>query len=236
MLFLHEVHEVIGAREDEFEAAFRDGWMPLLARGDDARLLYYLKHTHGTGVAYNVITVTALRDGAAWERLARRVAGGDLQEWAEQVDALRHDGVGKILTPLPWSPLQKLDLEAVPSRPAEHELSVFMEDTVWPYEGRLAEYIERSGSHYAQEMAHEAEKRPTVIRIQASFQTAFGTGSRREIVLWQKVTEPRALQALITHEVPAHYKAPGTWMHDALEIRDRWESKLLRSTPWSPWF
>ena len=27
MLFMHEVHKVRGRAEDEFEAAFRDGWM-----------------------------------------------------------------------------------------------------------------------------------------------------------------------------------------------------------------
>ena len=32
MLLLHEVHTVAGRHEDEFEAAFRDGWMPTLAR------------------------------------------------------------------------------------------------------------------------------------------------------------------------------------------------------------
>jgi hypothetical protein len=29
-------------------------------------------------------------------------------------------------------------------------------------------------------------------------------------------------------------KGPGTWMHDALDVRDDWESRLLRSAPWSP--
>ena len=33
MLFLHETHKVVGAREDEFEAAYREGWMPTLADG-----------------------------------------------------------------------------------------------------------------------------------------------------------------------------------------------------------
>ncbi|MDT5109279.1 MAG: hypothetical protein QOE20_1169, partial [Mycobacterium sp.] len=31
MLFLHETHKVVGACEDEFEAAYRDGWMRMLA-------------------------------------------------------------------------------------------------------------------------------------------------------------------------------------------------------------
>ena len=73
MLFIHEVHTVRGRAEDEFEAAFRDGWMPTLAAGDDARLLWYTNHAHGSGPAYTVVTVTAVRDGPAWERLALRI-------------------------------------------------------------------------------------------------------------------------------------------------------------------
>ena len=38
----------------------------------------------------------------------------------------------------------------------------------------------------------------------------------------------------MTTEVPAEYRAPGTWMHDALRVRDDWESRLLRTSGWSP--
>lgn len=233
-MFLHEVHEVDGRREDEFEAAFREGWMPALAAGDDARLLHFLHHAHGTGVSYNVVTVTAVRDGAAWERLARRIDCGDLAKWAHDVDSLRHDVTAKLLLPLPWSPLQEVDLAAVPSDGAEREATIYMEDTVWPHEGLLEDYVERSGSHYAREMAEQREKGASILEIQASFRTAFGTGRRREILLWQKVVQPKAIVPLVAREVPARYKQPGTWMHDALELRDRWESKLLRSASWSP--
>lgn len=230
MWFLHELHQVAGAREDAFEAAFRDEWLPALARGEDARLLYYLNHAHGSGASYQVVTVTALRDGAAWQALADRVADGDLAASAARLDDLRHDVTAKLLQPLPWSPLQTLDLGEVPVDGREHELSVFMEDTVWPFEGQLETYVQRSGDHYAKEM----QSRETLLEIQASFRTAFGSGRRREIVLWQKVTQPKGLLGLLTREVPEKYKAPGTWMHDALALRDRWESRLLRSARWSP--
>ena len=69
MLFVHETHEVVGLKEDEFETLFRTGWMPMLAEGDDARLLWYMNHAHGSGPPYNVVTITGVRDGAAWERL-----------------------------------------------------------------------------------------------------------------------------------------------------------------------
>ena len=235
MLFLHETHEVVGRREDEFEEALREGWMRPLAEGADARLLYFLHHAHGTGPSYQVVTVTALRDGAAWERLARRVASGDLAKWAQALDELRHDTTSKLLAPLPWSPLQEVDLAAVPADGAEHEPGLFMEDTVWPYEGRLADYIERAGAHYAAEMEAREREGVAILRIEAAFQNALGGGRRREVVLWQKIVRKQALVPLVASEVPARYKAPGSWMHDALELRDRWQSRLLRSSRWSPW-
>ena len=58
MLLMHEVHKVKGTKEDEFEAVYRDSWMPMLAKGDDARLLWYTNHAHGSGWSYNVVTIT----------------------------------------------------------------------------------------------------------------------------------------------------------------------------------
>ena len=108
MLFMHEVHKVRGRAEDDFEAAFRNGWMPMLAADDDARLLWYADHAQGSGPAYTVVTVTAIQNGAAWERLALRVQKGDLQKWMRGVDELRHDVEAKLLVPLAWSPLQEV--------------------------------------------------------------------------------------------------------------------------------
>jgi hypothetical protein len=235
LLFLHEIHEVVGAHEDAFEAAYRDFWLPALAQTADARLLYFLRHAHGTGPSYQVVTITALRDGAAWERLGQRATSGDLAGFVQQLDELRHDVTAKLLVPLPWSPLRDIDLDEVPVQDVEHEPSLFMEDTVWPYEGKLEAYVERAGSHYAAEMARAGAAGRALLRVEAGFRTAFGSHRRREIVLWQKVLEPRALVALLSHEVPAEFRRPGTWMHDALALRDRWQSKLLRSARWSPW-
>jgi hypothetical protein len=232
MLLLHETHAVVGAREAEFEAAFRDRLAPELAKGDEARLLYFLHHAHGTGASYRVVTLLALRDGAAWERLVRRVDGGDLAAWASDLDRCRHDVDAKVLIPLPWSPLQQVELASVPP-PGEPGL--FMEDTVWPDEGKLEHYVERAGTHYAAELARAGAEGWAILRLQAAFRTAFGSGRRREVVLWQRVLDPRVLVPLVTREVPERYRAPGTWMHDALELRDQWQSRLLRAAPWSPW-
>ena len=48
-------------------------------RATTRRLLYFMHLTHGSGRAYTVVTVTAVRDGAAYERLAARIQDGDLQ-------------------------------------------------------------------------------------------------------------------------------------------------------------
>jgi hypothetical protein len=234
MLFLRETHEVRGASERDFEAALREEWLPGVAKTAGARVLYVLRHVHGTGPSFRLVTWTALRDGAAWDELAERVERGDLRAAAVRLDAWRHDVTAKLLVPLPWSPLQQIDLDGVPVAAAEHPLALFMEDTVAPYEGKLEEYVERSGSHYAREMGEHEAKGHAMLRVEASFRSAFGSHRRRQIVLWQRVVEPRGLQALLTREVPEDLQRPGTWMHDALALRDRWRSRLLRTVAWSP--
>jgi hypothetical protein len=126
MLFLHEVHKVVGARAEEFEEAYRKGWMPTLAKGDDARLLWYTNHAVGSSVSYNVVTITAIKDGAAWERMALRVQKGDLRDWVNEVDSLRYDVFSKILLPVYWSRIQEVDFKTVPTDGREHDLALFM--------------------------------------------------------------------------------------------------------------
>ena len=234
MLFLRETHEVAGAHELAFEAALRDAWLPGVAKTAGARLLYVLRHVHGTGPSYRIVTWTALRDAATWGALADRVEGGDLRDVACRLDELRHDVTAKLLVPLPWSPLQEVDLDAVPVAPGERPLALFMEDTVEPHEGHLEEYVDRAGSHYAREMREHDAKGRAMLHVEASFRTAFGSHRRREVLLWQRVVEPRGLLALLTREMPEEYRRPGTWMHDALALRDRWHSRLLRTLAWSP--
>jgi hypothetical protein len=230
LLFIHEMHTVRGRAEDQFEAAFREGWMPMLAGGDEARLLWYANHAHGSGPAYTVVTVTAVRDGTAWERLARRIQKGDLQGLMRDLDELRHDVDAKLLVPLPWSPLQDVDFDELPTDGREHELTLYMEDTMWPYENKFGEYIDRCGEVYAKCLDRPAP----FLTIEAAFQPAMGSQVRREVVLMQRIHQPDALLKLLQTEIPPEHRGPGTWMDDALELRDRWTSRLLRTSEWSP--
>ena len=229
MLFIHEVHKVRGRFEDAFEAAFREGWMPTLAAGDDARLLWYGNQAHGSGPAYTVITVTAVRDGAAWEHLTERVQKGDLHEWMRQVDELRHDVDAKLLVPLPWSPLE-VRFDEVPVDGREHDMSLYMEDTMWPYADKFEDYIDRSGDVYARSL----ERPSPMLTVQAAFQPTLGSHVRREVILMQRILQPEQLLGLLRNRIPHEYRVPGSWMHDALELRDQWNSRLLRTSAWSP--
>ncbi len=235
MLLLRESHSVAGLHEDDFEDTLRNDWMQTLAKTDGVRLLYYLHVAHGSGASYNVITYTWFRDGRAWDQLRSRSDGGDLSAYMTKLDGMRHEVEGKFIIPLPWSPLQEIDIDQIPCDGTEHKNTLFMEDTVWPHEGKLEEYIEKSGTMYANEFRkEEAEKNTQLLEIEASFRTTFGSHRRREIILWQKVLQPKALVPLFRFDMPREYKKPGLWMLDALALRDQWESRLLRTSKWSP--
>jgi hypothetical protein len=107
-----------------------------------------------------------------------------------------------------------------------------MEDTMWPYEDKFEEYIDRSGEVYARSL----ERPKSMLTIQAAFQPALGSHLRREVTLMQRIDRPEALLQLLRTRIPPEYRAPGTWMHDALDLRDQWTSRLLRSSAWSPRF
>jgi hypothetical protein len=230
VLFVHEVHKVRGRAEAAFEAAFREGWMPTLGAGDEARLLWYANQAHGSGPAYTVVTVTAVRDGPAWERLAVRIQKGDLRRWVRELDELRHDVEAKLLVPLGWSPLQDVDFDEVPVDGRERELTLYMEDTMWPYEDKFGEYIDRCGEVYSKSL----DRPNPLLTIEAAFQPALGSHLRREVTLMQRIHDSGALLKLLQTEIPPEYRRPGTWMHDALELRDEWTSRLLRTSSWSP--
>ncbi len=233
-IYLHETHRVVGAHEDDFEAAYRDpgGWMDVLGRDGDARLVWYLNHAHGSGPSYRVVTITALADGAAWERLARRVHDGDLRDWAHRVDQSRREVSAKLLLAVDWSPIDELDLGSISAAPADHEPTLFMEDTGWP-DSSLADYVDFWGEDYHPLLARQPEA-TRLLEIQACWVTAPGTGRRPEAILWQRIHSHERLRDLLATEVPPERKAPGTYMAKALTLRDQWESRLLRSSSWSP--
>lgn len=234
MLLLHEVHRVAGSREEAFEAAYRDQLIPALATTEGSRLLWFLRVAHGSGPAYTVVSIIGCRDAAAWDETAERIRHGDLAEWSAEVDAMRHTCEAKILTPVSWSPVQQIDLATVPTSGAAHELSLFMEDTAWPYPGGLRAYLGKAGTLYDTELSRSKQEGRGIIELEAAFQPVYGSHHTNEVVLWQRIVSHKALLYLLANDMPPSASTPGTWMHDALTVRDRWESRILRTADWSP--
>jgi hypothetical protein len=52
----------------------------------------------------------------------------------------------------------------------------------------------------------------------------------------QRIHKLDQLGRLLSTDIPPELRARGSWMYDALAVRDQWESKLLRTSVWSPLF
>jgi hypothetical protein len=76
-----------------------------------------------------------------------------------------------------------------------------------------------------------------LLDIQACFQVAHSSGTRPEAILMQKIVNVDSLGRLLT-SVEEHDPStwPGSYMAKGLEVRDQWESKLLRTAAWSPFW
>ena len=234
MLLLHELHQVAGAREEDFDSAYRDQYIPALAESEGSRLLWYLGLAHGSGQAYTLVSITGCREAADWADLAERVRSGDLATWSAKVDTMRHAHTAKVIQPVSWSPLQEIDLATVPVTGDTHKNSLFMEDTAWPFAGGLQAYLDKASTLYDHTLSSQKEEGIGMIELEAAFQPVFGTHMTTEVILWQRVVNTKAVMWMLGHDLPPEASAPGTWLHDALEVRDRWESRLLRTAAWSP--
>lgn len=230
---MHETHLVIGRQASAFEETMRDGWMSALAESPDARLLWYLNHAMGSGPAYQVVTITAIEDGAAWEALAQRMLVGDLKDLTARLEVCRYGVEGKLITPVYWSAMQDIELGEIPVDGREHDLSLYMQDTGWP-DAPLDDYIELWDHDYWQYMRQTPPDKK-LLDIQACFQVAHGAGTRPEAILMQKIMNYSTLgHLLMSVEQYDPSTWPGSYMAKGLELRDQWESKLLRTSSWSP--
>ena len=103
MLYLHETHEIIGGKMDDFEHALGQHWVPLAEAGGVAKLLWFWHHTHGTGPSYQAISITAVRDWNAWGTLVERMRrDAAWAEWYATVWQYRREVTSKLLLPTAW--------------------------------------------------------------------------------------------------------------------------------------
>ncbi len=109
-----------------------------------------------------------------------------------------------------------------------------MEDTGWP-DVCVDDYVEFWGRDYKPMLDRQPEA-TRLLEIKAGWVPALGAGRRPEAILWQRVHDIDRLIELLTTELPPERKAPGTFMAKGLSYRDQWESRLLRTASWSPFY
>jgi hypothetical protein len=228
MIYLHEIHEVLGGKMEEFGDAMRIQWRPLIEDGGRARLLWYWHLTHGTGPSYQAVSISAVRDWSAWGELVARAASDTRwKEWQRRAWTLRREVTTKLLLPTAWSPLAEVDLSVeTPAREVETP-ALYLHDTGWPFTGMLDEYVEALGSIF-----YPLTRNARMISVAACWTVAPGTGKHHEVVLLQRIEDWEQFSRLLTRGEQGAQR--GGWMEAGLRYRDRWESKLLRCAPWSP--
>jgi hypothetical protein len=220
MLFVHDVHVVMGEHEFAYEDVMREEYLPGVAN-DDTRVLWFLHSTHGSGNAYHIVTITAARDGAAWDRFVERQRYGDLSDVSTRMSALRYTLSSSLLVSTDWSPLRELDLADVPRDPTDHSVSLYREDTL-------------TGPGVISTLAAAASRSADaddILSITAAFRPAWG-GDRQARVLYRITADTDRWTAAfgsdtgwqdwsgsLTPTVPAGVHGSG---------------RMLRTTSWSP--
>jgi hypothetical protein len=223
MIFVHEVHEVVGGKMEEFGDAVQTRWRPLLEDGGHARLLWFWELAHGTGASYQAVSITAVRDWATWGTIAART-DDRIRAWQRDVWSVRRELTSKILLPAAWSPLQAVDLAAPVSADGS---GLYLHDTGWPFTGMLEPYLDALGSIF-----YPQTRNAKMISVAACWRVAPGTGKHHEVVLLQRIENWDAFAKLLSQGEQSHQRSG--WMVEGLRFRDRWESKLLRCVSWSP--
>lgn len=228
MLYLHEIHEVVAGKMDAFEDAVRTVWRPLVEERNEARLLWFWEHTHGTGPSYQAVSITAVRDWATWGALVeRRRSDARFRDWDTRAWELRRDVTRKLLIPTAWSPLPDVDLAAPSAETSVDQPTLYLHDTGWPYPGKLDAYAAALGEIFLPQV-----QQSRMISVEACWTVAPGTGRHHEVVLLQKILDWDRFAHLLTRGETGTQR--GGWMEAGLRYRDRWESKLLRCARWSP--
>ena len=78
---------------------------------------------------------------------------------------------------------------------------MYMEDTMWPFPGKVGEYIEAAGAVYRPALG--AEGSHVNMSIELALQTMPGAGRHPEVTLLQKLSSLPLLIRLLTNDIPA---------------------------------
>jgi hypothetical protein len=229
LFFVHEIHALDPSDADAFAASLRDEWVPALA-GHDTRLVWAVRSVAASISFPEIITLTAVNDGVALERLAERTRDGDLRELSQQLGARRRSHTSRVVAALEEFNPYTVDLDGLPLVRPEAPTELYIHDFVIPRLGMQRIYEVQMREYFMKMLEIEA----LPMKTWAGFETVAGGGRTPESIMVTHVNNSRALAELVVHGSPRVRVEPGTWMADALKLRDTWTSRLVRSLPWSP--
>ena len=231
VLFVHEVHKVVGKTAVRFEGAYRNGWMPTLAEGSDARLVWYLDLAHGSGLAYRVVTITAVRDGAAWARLATRMASGDLQSWAR--------GPRRTPTRVRWpdhGATRVVALDRVIGGHTDRSDRARTHDLYGRHDVAVPRKNPGLHSGRRRRVPTDTQRRGVTgadaHRTCAAVHAGSGQVSRSHP--YAEAVEPSPVGPAAHPRHPCSCRSTRIMDARSTELRDQWQSRLLRTAVWSP--
>jgi hypothetical protein len=226
MIYLHQIHQLRPGGEPAFDQFVREEWLPGVNRHEGARFAWYGTSTDVARFADEAITITAFDDMAGLGRFADAERHGDLAR------ALAGHRVGvqtRLLRNIDYDPWTSAGT-TVPPEPQDGPVVAYMHDFVPPVIGQMTAYIDMMRERY---MALSSQDLSGVV-LRASWRTVSGGGPLPEMFNLSEIRDIDALVSLVAHEIPREYKKMGTWMWEALATRDRWTTRLVRSSSWSP--
>jgi hypothetical protein len=219
VLYVHDEYAVMGEREFDFEDAVREGYASAIT-DDDTRFLRYLQSVHSSAEGYLVVMLTALRDGAALDRLAQRLRYGDLSACFTHLSGMRYQARSTLLVRADWANGPDLDLAGVPVGDTEHPAAFFREDA-----------LEGQGINAAlSTLASRPAQSDDVLTLEAAFQPALDTDTAAR-VLYRIADVERLTAAWGTDAAWGDW--PGS-LTSALPEGVRGSGRYLRSARWSP--
>src|SRR5262245_60798350 len=140
MFFVHEVHALDPGSADSFESSLRDQWVPAVASDDRARLVWSARSMPPAISFPEIVTLTAVTDGAALERLGERVRGGDLCDPTVELDRHRRSHTVRVMAPLEEFNPYSVDFDGLPLVRADAPTEIYIHDFVVPRLGMQRVY------------------------------------------------------------------------------------------------
>jgi hypothetical protein len=230
MFYVHEIHTVDAAGADTLETAVRDQWVPALASDPGMRLVWCVRSMPGTASYPELITMTAVQDGAALERFGSRCRSGDLRELSSELGRHRQKVTTRVFGSLEEFNPYSVDLADLPLTRDDAPSEMYIHDFVRPQPGMQRIYEVQMREAFMKMLEMDA----LPMKTWAGFETVAGGGHVPLSLMVTWIADAPAISNLLSQGNPRVAPEPGTWMREGLKLRDTWVSRLVRSVSWSP--